>query len=65
GEAEAALSRAIEVDREFSEAWEQRGHARFLKGDFKGAAADFREAIRLNPSVEPLLAPRLQEALSR
>jgi tetratricopeptide (TPR) repeat protein len=63
--AESYLSKAIEVDREFSEAWEQRGHARFQKGDFPGAAADFREAIRLNPSVEPLVASRLQEALRR
>lgn len=63
--AEAHLTHALEVERDFSEAWEQRGHARFEKGDFAGAAADLREAIRLNPSLEPLLAPRLQEALGK
>ena len=61
--AERFLSKAIEVNKEFSEAWEQRGQERFQRKDYAGAAADFREAIRLNPSVEPLLAPRLQEAL--
>jgi serine/threonine protein kinase len=63
--AEAHLSRAIGVERDFSEAWEQRGNARFGKGDFAGAAADLGEALRLNPSLEPLLAPRLQEALRK
>jgi len=62
---EAYLSRAIELDRGFSEAWEQRGHARFEQGNFKGAAADYREAIRLNPSVEPQVAARLQEAAAK
>jgi tetratricopeptide (TPR) repeat protein len=61
--AERFLSKAIEVNKEFSEAWEQRGHERFQRGDYQGAAADFREAIRLNPSVEPLVSARLQEAL--
>ncbi|MBI3854941.1 MAG: tetratricopeptide repeat protein, partial [Planctomycetes bacterium] len=63
--AESHLTHAIEVDPEFTEAREQRGHARFEKGDFAGAADDLREAIRLNPSLEPLVGPRLQEALGR
>src|SRR6185295_13779301 len=63
--AEGYLTQAIEVERDFTEAWEQRGHARFEKGDYAGAASDLREALRLNPSLEPLLSPRLQEALRR
>jgi serine/threonine protein kinase len=63
--AEAHLTRAIEVERDFTEAWEQRGHARFEVGDFAGAASDLQEAIRLNPSVEPLVSARLQEALRK
>jgi tetratricopeptide (TPR) repeat protein len=60
--AEQHYARAIAVDPEFTEAWEQRGRARLSRGDFGGAAADLEEALRLNPSLEPLLSPLLQEA---
>jgi tetratricopeptide (TPR) repeat protein len=68
GDAQGAVAHqtaAIGVDPGFSEAWEERGNARFALRDYPGAAADFREAIRLDPSREPVLAPRLQEAVSR
>ena len=59
---ETAFTEAIRVNPEFAEAWEQRGHVRFGKRDFAGAAKDFEEAIRLNPSLEPTLGPKLMEA---
>ena len=59
------IARALAVDPEFSEAREARGNARHLRGDWKGAAADFQEALRVNPSLEPLISSRLQDALSK
>lgn len=59
---EGPFTEAIRVNPEFAEAWEQRGHVRFGKRDFEGAAKDFAEAIRLNPSLEPTLGPKLLEA---
>ncbi|HXX94391.1 MAG TPA: tetratricopeptide repeat protein [Planctomycetota bacterium] len=63
--AETFYTRAIEARGDFPEAWEGRGHARFERRDYAGAAKDFEEAIRLNPSLGPTLASRLEEARGR
>jgi tetratricopeptide (TPR) repeat protein len=63
--AEKYYGKALAVDPEFSEAWEARGNARYLRGDWKAAASDLQEAVRLNPSLEPLVGSRLQAALSK
>jgi len=48
-EAEALSTRAIELAPDLAPAWGQRGYHRFRKRDHEGAAADYREAARLEP----------------
>ena len=40
---------AIVLDPNLAEAWHQRGIARFRSGDTAGAAADFQQALKLEP----------------
>jgi tetratricopeptide (TPR) repeat protein len=45
----ADYSEAIRLNPEYSGAFNNRGNARFAKGDWKGAIADYDEALRLDP----------------
>ncbi len=45
----ADYSKAIELDPEFADAYEDRAEAEKLKGDVKGAEADLKQAKDLNP----------------
>ncbi len=46
----ALLNEAIDDNPALPYAWAERGHARFLQGDYNGALTDFNEAIRINPA---------------
>ncbi len=48
-EAIAKLDAAIKKDGDFAPAYYWRGRARYMKGDFKGSAADFDRQIALRP----------------
>jgi tetratricopeptide (TPR) repeat protein len=63
--AEGFLAHALAVEPRHAEAWETRASVRHARGNFTGAAADFKEAIRLNPSLEPLLREKLVDAETR
>jgi len=45
----AKLDVAIKKDAKFAQAYYLRGRARYMKGDFKGSAADFDKQIDLRP----------------
>jgi tetratricopeptide (TPR) repeat protein/predicted Ser/Thr protein kinase len=60
--ADACFARALGIDPEHTDAWEERGRARFERGDWAGAAADWTRATALNPALERLLGERLGEA---
>src|SRR5437016_8996754 len=45
----ANLTKAIELNRNYAEAYYQRGLARRQKGDIDGAISDYTSAIRINP----------------
>ena len=49
-EALTDFNRAIELDPNFSEAYNNRGNLRLDSEDRQGALADFNRAIELNPS---------------
>jgi hypothetical protein len=53
------------MDPNISAFWEERAKIRFARQAFAEAAADYQQAIAINPAVEPILAPRLREARSR
>lgn len=53
GKARAALERAITLDPGLVEARYDRGELRLNEGDLAGAAADFRECVRLAPEKWP------------
>ncbi len=63
--AEAHATRAIALRPDYPDPREIRGHARFRRGDFSGAAADYEEALRLNPALEPSLRANLFEVQRR
>ncbi|MFZ5970704.1 MAG: tetratricopeptide repeat protein [Bacteroidota bacterium] len=44
------LDEAINDNPALPYAWAERGHARFLQGNYEGALSDFSEAIRINPA---------------
>lgn len=46
---EVLCTRALELAPDLATAWTKRGYARFVRRDFAGAAADYREATRLEP----------------
>ena len=55
GQFEAATAdydRWVELAKEDSAAWQQRGTARFKGGDARGSIEDFDRAIELNPRLE-------------
>lgn len=52
-DAERSLSKAIEVHSRFAEAFAWRGAARLASKAARAAAADFDEALRLQPGIEP------------
>lgn len=74
--AESCLSEAIAVQRTHAEAWELRGRVRrdraerrekagdreAARRDCMAAAADWLEAVTLNPGLEASLGPALREA---
>ena len=43
------FDRAVALDREFAEAYNQRAIVRYLREDFEGSISDCRKAIRLMP----------------
>lgn len=43
------FDQALTVDADYSEAWTNRGTARFFLGDREGARRDFEQALRLSP----------------
>ena len=45
---------AIRLKPDYAEAFNNRGIARYNKGDFDGAIKDYEEAIRLDPKVKKL-----------
>jgi tetratricopeptide (TPR) repeat protein len=45
----ACFDKAITIDRDFAEAFNQRAIARFIQDDFEGSIADCRKAVRLIP----------------
>jgi tetratricopeptide (TPR) repeat protein len=51
----ASFSRAIAQFPEFFQAFAERGHLRIGLGDASGAAADFDQALRINPAYGPAL----------
>jgi tetratricopeptide (TPR) repeat protein len=42
------LDEVIKKDARFAQAYQERGCTRYMKGDFKGACADFDQIIKLN-----------------
>ena len=59
GQFEAATAdydRWVELAKEDSAAWQQRGTARFKGGDARGSIEDFDRAIELNPRLEQRLS---------
>ncbi|CAK4082665.1 unnamed protein product [Aphanomyces euteiches] len=48
--AEEDCTAAIELDPKYFKAWSRRGMARFRRGKYAEAVADFEEALRLDPS---------------
>src|SRR5262249_29033555 len=50
-EALKLLDGVIKKDDKFAAAYQQRGCTRYMKGDFKGACADFDQYIKLNPKA--------------
>ena len=58
--AEKYITHAIELDRFRADPFEQRGHVYFLRGDHRAALADYEQAVKLNPSLSPLLADRMR-----
>jgi tetratricopeptide (TPR) repeat protein len=60
--AEEFFARALAIDPEHTDAWEERGRSRFERGDYAGAAADWVRALSLNPGLEKSLAERVAEA---
>jgi serine/threonine protein kinase len=63
--AEAHLTRAIEIDATYPNAWEERANARLARRAYAEAAADYQQAIAINSALEPLVGPRLREARAR
>ena len=71
-EAERQLDRAIEIDRTMMEAWKHRGFLRWNRAglraaagnredarkDYAGAAADFLEALSINPTLKYQIGDR-------
>jgi tetratricopeptide (TPR) repeat protein len=49
-EAHRDYSRAIEIDPSFAAAYANRGNVRILRNDVRGAMADFRKALALDPT---------------
>ncbi len=43
-----SLNRAIKMQKDFSDAWNNRGGAYYMEGNFKKASKDFEHAIKLN-----------------
>lgn len=48
-EAEAALSRAIELDRKLAQAHSNLGNIYYVRGDYEGALRKYQDAIAINP----------------
>ena len=46
------FNRAIMLNREYGDAYNDRGYAQFCLGDYGSAVNDFESAIRLNPDDE-------------
>jgi tetratricopeptide (TPR) repeat protein/predicted Ser/Thr protein kinase len=63
--AEAHFAKSIETDRSHFYAWSGRGEARFRLGRYAEAAADWREALALNPRLGAGLEERVAEAQRR
>ena len=49
-EAFADYNRALQLNPEYAEAYNDRGHAYYWTGDYKNAIADFTRAIELRPN---------------
>ena len=50
-EADNALSKAIELDRGYAQAYLERGRARFWERQYVSAIDDFNSVIRLDPNL--------------
>lgn len=64
-QAEADLSRAIELKLELAVAWAERGLARLLRGREDEAQQDFDRCLALNKALKPWLDHRIAEAKRR
>lgn len=53
--------RGMELAPEDGRHWSLRGRARLAQGDPRGALEDFRKAVQLAPSLEPELAPLIDQ----
>ncbi|HYE97281.1 MAG TPA: serine/threonine-protein kinase [Planctomycetota bacterium] len=64
-EAEGHYARSIEAEPSHFYAWKGRAEARWRRGDFAGAASDWRQALALNPRLGADLEARMKEAQRR
>ena len=63
--AEADFTRAMDLGSTTVEVWFQRADARFALGEWKKAADDYEHGLRLAPSRERVMRPRLDECRRR
>jgi tetratricopeptide (TPR) repeat protein len=47
-DAEAAITRAIQMQKNYSDAWNNRASVYYMAGDFKRATKDYQRAIKIN-----------------
>jgi tetratricopeptide (TPR) repeat protein len=61
-QAEARLTKALEINASFDEALKLRGLVRWDRRDYAGAASDLHQALAINPNFQPSIGDLLDRA---